>query len=253
MNDSSKTIYSQNILSGQDIVNSRLEIRYSTAPYTTALNWHENEDLLPVDESDLYSSAGKRVVDIIISSLVILFVLSWVIPIISLIILLDSRGPVFFIQPRTGRRGVTFPCFKFRTMQHQSASQQQREFKQTAQNDARVTQSGRFLRRTNLDELPQFVNVLLGDMSIVGPRPHAVQHDAFYWDSREYRSRYSIKPGITGLAQIRGSRGETENDQKMLHRVKYDRFYATRQSLQLDTAIFFWTIETMVKGDKNAW
>jgi putative colanic acid biosynthesis UDP-glucose lipid carrier transferase len=253
MNDSSETIYSRNLLSSQDIVNSHLEVRYSSIPHTTSLNWQESEDLLPVDGSDLYSSAGKRVVDIIISSLVILFVLSWVIPIISLIILLDSRGPVFFVQPRTGRRGITFPCFKFRTMRHQSANQRQREFKQTVQNDARVTQSGRFLRRTNLDELPQFINVLLGDMSIVGPRPHAVQHDAFYWDSKEYRSRYSIKPGITGLAQIRGSRGETEQDQKMIHRVKYDLFYATRQSLKLDTAIFFWTIGTMVKGDKNAW
>ncbi|WP_254448848.1 sugar transferase [Spirosoma rhododendri] len=241
------------MLSGQAAVNRRFKVRYSSVPRTSTLSWQESEDFLPVTKSDLYSSAGKRLVDILISSLVILFVLSWVIPIISLFILFDSRGPIFFIQPRTGRRGITFPCFKFRTMQHQPAAQRQREFKQTVQNDKRVTRTGRFLRRTNLDELPQFINVLLGDMSIVGPRPHAVQHDAFYWESREYRSRYSIKPGITGLAQIRGSRGETEQDQKMFHRVKYDLFYASRKSLKLDTAIFFWTIGTMVKGDKNAW
>lgn len=253
MENSSETIFSENFLSGNGIVEKHSVARYSSPSNTLALDWQESEDLLPIDGSGLYSNAGKRLFDIVISSLVILFVLSWLLPLISLIVLFDSRGPVFFIQPRTGRKGVTFSCFKFRTMHHQAAGQRQREFKQTAQNDSRVTRSGRFLRRTNLDELPQFINVLLGDMSIIGPRPHAVQHDAFYWAHKEYRSRYSIKPGITGLAQIRGSRGETEQDQKMFHRVKYDLFYANRRSLKLDTAIFFWTIETMVKGDKNAW
>ncbi|MFD2573302.1 sugar transferase [Spirosoma soli] len=223
---------------------------FSSASSTKVfLQWKEDENFLLKETKSFYLLLGKRIVDILISLTVIVFVLSWLFPIISLIILLDSRGPILFIQARTGYKGVTFPCLKFRTMYNVK----QHEFKQTSFNDHRVTRVGRFLRRTNLDELPQFFNVLFGNMSIVGPRPHAVQHDAYHWASVPYRNRYCIKPGITGLAQIRGARGETDKSQKMEHRVRYDLFYVKRQSFGLDMAVFFWTISTMIKGDKNAW
>lgn len=214
------------------------------------LQWEESDNFLSEQRNSFYLNLGKRVLDILITLGVIIFVLSWLFPIISLFVFLDSRGPIFFLQPRTGHKGTTFYCIKFRTMYQGKPTA---EFKQTSSNDSRVTKVGRFLRRTNLDELPQFINVLFGSMSIVGPRPHAVQHDAFHWASPTYRTRYSIKPGITGLAQVRGARGETDVDQKMEHRVRYDLFYARRQSFSLDARIFFQTITTMIKGDKNAW
>ncbi|GAB4043929.1 hypothetical protein GCM10028810_08100 [Spirosoma litoris] len=128
------------------------------------------------------------------------------------------------------------------------------EFRQATKNDNRVTPLGRFLRKTNLDEMPQFLNVLLGEMSVVGPRPHALQHSAQFWNSMpEYRKRYRVKPGITGLAQVRGCRGETEILMKMQHRVRYDRFYNRKKSAGLDIWICWLTIKAMITGNKNAW
>ena len=128
------------------------------------------------------------------------------------------------------------------------------EFRQTTQHDDRVTRVGKVLRKTNLDEMPQFINVLLGHMSVVGPRPHAVAHDAQFWNSfPEYKLRYLVKPGITGLAQVRGARGETETLVKMQHRVRYDLYYRDRQSLWLDVRICWWTVKSMLKGNINAW
>ncbi len=127
------------------------------------------------------------------------------------------------------------------------------EFRQTSRDDARVTPIGRFLRKTNLDEMPQFLNVLIGDMTIVGPRPHAVWHDAQHWASAAYRERYWMRPGITGLAQIRGARGEVGETQKMGHRIRYDHFYISRQSFLLDIKIVLYTLKLTFKGDINAW
>ncbi|GAB3320097.1 hypothetical protein GCM10027299_13400 [Larkinella ripae] len=167
------------------------------------------------------------------------------IPLIGLLILFGSRGPVLFIQKRTGYLGKEFNCLKFRTMVYNPTE----DFKQVTKNDARVTAIGRFLRKTNLDEMPQFLNVLIGDMSIVGPRPHALSHSAQYWNTMpDYRKRYRIKPGITGLAQVNGCRGETDKLVKMRHRVRYDRFYNRKKSLQLDVWICWLTIASMVKG-----
>jgi putative colanic acid biosynthesis UDP-glucose lipid carrier transferase len=127
-------------------------------------------------------------------------------------------------------------------------------FKQATKFDHRVTKIGGFLRRTNLDEMPQFLNVLFGDMSIVGPRPHALQHSAQFWNSMpEYRKRYRVKPGITGLAQVRGCRGETDQLIKMQHRVKYDRFYNRKKSAGLDLWICWLTVKAMIQGNVNAW
>lgn len=222
----------------------------STKPTSNLyLQWIEDESFVVNESDSFYLLVGKRLVDLLISVAVIVFVLSWLLPIIGIIVFIDSPGSIFFVQPRTGYKGACFPCIKFRTMYNVK----QTEFRQTSFNDDRVTRVGRFLRKTNLDELPQFINVLLGSMSIVGPRPHAVQHDVLHWTSMTYRNRYLIKPGITGLAQVRGARGETEKSQKMEHRVRYDLFYIRQRSFLFDMKIFFLTIKTMLEGDKNAW
>lgn len=192
----------------------------------------------------------KRVFDIVISIIVTVSVLIWLIPLLGLLIKLSSPGPVLFIQLRTGRFGRVFPCLKFRTMAHSTSA----EFKQATRDDQRVTRLGKILRRTNLDEMPQFLNVLAGHMSIVGPRPHAIQHDAQYWHSLPgYKERYVVKPGITGLAQVRGARGETRETYKMKVRVQYDSLYIRRQSTRLDAKICLWTIKAALDGNKNAW
>ncbi|NGZ84766.1 undecaprenyl-phosphate glucose phosphotransferase [Duganella aceris] len=152
---------------------------------------------------------------------------------------LDSRGPVLFVQPRIGLNGRQFKVFKFRSMhRHEPGATLQ----QAARQDARVTRVGRFLRRTSLDELPQFINVLLGDMSVVGPRPHAVSHTEMY--SRQldvYMVRHRAKPGITGWAQINGARGETDTLDKMIRRVQFDLYYLQHWSLWMDIRIVLWT------------
>ncbi|RIV23417.1 sugar transferase [Fibrisoma montanum] len=192
---------------------------------------------------------GKRLFDIVASSLVILVVMSWLVPLLALAIRLSSPGPILFVQLRTGRNGRPFRCFKFRTMTHDPKA----SFKQATKNDSRVTSIGRILRKTNLDELPQVFNVLLGQMSVVGPRPHAIQHDAQFWSTLPgYPDRYIVKPGITGLAQVRGCRGETDTVQKMKHRVQFDHFYIRKQTLILDLKICWWTVEKMIKGDEKA-
>jgi putative colanic acid biosynthesis UDP-glucose lipid carrier transferase len=197
-----------------------------------------------------YPDLKKRVFDLLVAIPVILLVLSWLIPLVSLVIILTSRGPAFFVQVRNGRNGRTFPCLKFRTMSYAPGAQ----FKQATRDDVRVTPVGRLLRRTNLDEMPQFLNVLAGHMSVVGPRPHPIPLDAQYWYSLpSYPDRYRVKPGITGLAQARGARGETRELRSMKMRVQYDRLYISRQSLRLDTKICWWTVLAALGGNKNAW
>lgn len=209
-----------------------------------------NEQRKVDKEASLYVRYGKRVFDVVFAMLVTLCILSWLLPITGALIMMSSPGPIFFIQPRTGRKGRPFRCLKLRTMRHD----EQKEFRQATKHDDRVTNIGRILRKTNLDEMPQFLNVLMGHMSIVGPRPHAVQHDIQFWDAfPEYKNRYTVKPGITGLAQVRGARGETDKLIKMQHRVRYDLYYKQRQSFWLDVRICWWTVKSMVKGNVNAW
>lgn len=197
-----------------------------------------------------YHTIGKRGFDICFSLLVTLFILSWLIPVLGILIKLDSPGPILFVQKRTGYKGTWFYCLKFRTMTHNPKAQ----FKQAQRQDNRVTRLGRFLRKSNLDEMPQFINVLVGQMSVIGPRPHAIQHDAQYWRVLpKYGSRYRTKPGITGLAQVRGCRGETDELRKMEHRVQFDRFYNRRKSLFLDLWICWLTVKSMTKGNKDVW
>ena len=162
----------------------------------------------------------------------------------------SSSGPVLFRQPRLGLNGRKFNVYKFRTMKpHHDIGM----IKQVKKGDARVTKFGLFLRRTSLDELPQFFNVLLGDMSIVGPRPHALQHNRMYSDLLEtYMIRHRVKPGITGWAQINGHRGETDTVEKMKRRVQCDVFYIRNWSMSMDLRIIAWTAFKGWSG-KNAY
>jgi putative colanic acid biosysnthesis UDP-glucose lipid carrier transferase len=176
----------------------------------------------------------KRIGDIILSVLVIVFLLSWLIPLMALFIKLDSRGPVFFIQRRVGRWGRSFSCFKFRTM----VVNEYANTEQARENDSRITRVGRFLRKSNLDEFPQFINVLLGHMSIVGPRPHMhADCDRFSKVISNYKFRNVIRPGITGLAQIKGYRGPTRDFESIFHRYQFDSFYVRNASFWIDMRI----------------
>lgn len=192
----------------------------------------------------------KRTLDVIISLFVIIFILSWLTPLLAVIIKLESKGAVFFKQKRNGLDYNEFYCYKFRSMKLNLEA----DLHQVSKYDKRVTKVGKVLRKTSLDELPQFFNVLRGDMSIVGPRPHMVSHTHNYAESVDkFMVRHFVKPGITGLAQISGYRGEVENEQDIVNRVKYDIFYLENWSLLLDSKIVFQTIMKILKGDKKAY
>ncbi len=192
----------------------------------------------------------KRIFDIVISLLVIIFLLSWLTPILALLIKISSKGPVFFKQSRNGLDYQEFSCYKFRSMQ----LNQQADLEQISKNDPRVTGIGRILRKTSFDELPQFINVLKGEMSVVGPRPHMVSHTEMYAGRVDkFMVRHFVKPGITGLAQVSGFRGEVENEYHIINRVKYDIFYVENWSLILDIKIIFQTIYNGIAGDERAY
>ena len=200
---------------------------------------------------DYYSNfLLKRTFDIIFSVLVLLLICSWLFPIIALLIKKSSKGPVFFVQKRYGFHENVFNCIKFRTMvvNDESAS------KTTSENDSRITKIGKFLRKTSLDEMPQFLNVLKGEMSVVGPRPHMLAVDNYY---KPKIGRYSLRslanPGITGLAQVNGLRGDTGDVEiEMNKRILADAFYIRNWSFVLDLVIILKTILLVLKGDKNA-
>ncbi len=191
----------------------------------------------------------KRVFDVVFASLVTLLLLSWLIPLIAALIKLDSKGPVFFKQLRTGKDGVPFYCFKFRSM-HMNADA---DHKQASRNDSRITKIGAFMRKTSIDELPQFINVLKGEMSVVGPRPHMLQHTEVYSSAiNNFMVRHAVAPGITGLAQITGHRGETKETDAMIKRVNADIHYLQNWSFALDVKIVWLTVYQAVKGSENA-
>ena len=188
---------------------------------------------------------GKRLFDIVVSLLVIALILSWLVPILALLIRLDSRGPVFFVQTRVGFLGCRFRCYKLRTMVVNSES----DSKQALNNDSRITRLGYFLRVTSLDELPQFLNVLMGSMSIVGPRPFMVKDDqAFSIVVSNYPFRYCAKPGITGMAQIKGYRGPTASFNSIFHRYQWDTFYIRNAGISLDLKIIRSTFRQTIKS-----
>jgi len=190
--------------------------------------------------------ASKRLLDIIVSTLLIVL-LSPAFLYIAYLIRRQDGGPVFFRQHRHGLNGSTFRIYKFRTMTVEASAG---GFAQCRQGDARVTALGHLLRRTSLDELPQLFNVLWGDMSLVGPRPHAVAHDLEFCDILDhYWQRYRVLPGMTGLAQVRGSRGVTLDEHAMAKRLSSDLEYVQRASLWLDLTILVGTIDVVVRGE----
>lgn len=203
---------------------------------------------IPLD--DIINQMIKRAFDIIFSVIIILFVLSWLIPILAFFIKMESNGPVFFMQMRNGLNYKEFNCYKFRSMRLNAIA----HLEQVSKNDPRITKIGRFMRKTSIDELPQFFNVFLGEMSVVGPRPHMVSHTEMYARKIDkFMVRHFIKPGITGLAQTNGFRGEVENDKDIIYRVKYDIFYMENWSLLLDLKIVFMTLFNAVRGEDKAY
>jgi putative colanic acid biosysnthesis UDP-glucose lipid carrier transferase len=177
-------------------------------------------------------------------------ILTWLVPIIAVTIKLDSPGPVFFRQKRTGINNKPFDCLKFRTMTVNAEA----DTKQATKNDSRITRLGHFLRKSSLDEMPQFFNVLIGEMSLIGPRPHPLKlNERFYPNLERLMSRHYVKPGITGLAQCMGYRGETRDIIDMRNRVKLDRFYIENWSFLLDIKIVLLTVTSLLRGSDKAY
>ena len=209
--------------------------KISTVPYISI-------NKLPLDNS--FNVFCKRAFDIVFSSLVIVFILSWVFPLFGIIIKMISKGPVLFIQKREGFKGSVFNCFKFRTMVLNS----QADTKWADDNDARLTSFGKFLRMSSLDEFPQFINVFVGDMSVIGPRPHALNLNKEYSKLvLDFNKRHKFKPGITGLAQSMGYNGFISDIHDMKSRVKLDLFYFKNWSLFLDFRITLITFYILIK------
>ena len=191
----------------------------------------------------------KRMFDILFSFLVIVLLLSWMYPILFVLIKLDSKGPFVFKQLRSGLDNNNFYCFKFRTMKMNADS----DLNQATQDDVRITKLGVFLRKTSIDEFPQFINVFLGDMSVVGPRPHMLKHTKDFSDSiGNYMVRQLVKPGITGAAQANGFRGEISKFEDIKQRVEFDVWYIENWSLLLDIKLIALTIVNMIKGQSKA-
>ena len=203
---------------------------------------------IPIDEPiNLFI---KRSFDIFFSILVIIGILSWLTPLIGFLIKIESKGPVFFKQKRNGLDYKEFYCYKFRSMKPNPEA----HLHQIRKGDPRVTRIGKFIRKTSIDELPQFINVLKGDMSVVGPRPHMVSHTHMYAEKIDkFMVRHFIKPGITGLAQVSGFRGEVEDDDFIKNRVKYDIYYLENWSILMDIRIVFRTVFDALRGDDKAY
>lgn len=199
---------------------------------------------MPLDE--LVNKATKRAFDIVFSALTIIFILSWLFPIIAILIRMSSKGPIFFKQKRSGKNNNDFWCYKFRSMYVNNEADKL----QAKRGDSRITPIGAILRKTSIDEFPQFLNVFWGNMSVVGPRPHMVKHTEEYAQVIDkYMVRHFVKPGITGLAQAKGFRGETSGEQMMKNRVRLDLIYIENWSLWFDIKIILLTIKASFKGD----
>lgn len=193
----------------------------------------------------------KRLFDIIFSAVVIVLLLSWLLPLMAILIKLESKGPVFYLQNRSGRDYKTFKILKLRTM---TSMDRDDEFVQATKNDSRITRIGKIIRKTNVDELPQFFNVFLGTMSVVGPRPHPLKLNDEYKNLIDrYMIRHLVQPGVTGLAQVRGYRGETTDHKLMEGRVMADVFYIENWSFLMDIKIIILTIVNVFRGEKNAY
>ena len=197
---------------------------------------------------DVGNRLKKRALDLVVSFLVIVFILSWLLPLLGILILLESKGPVIFSQLRSGKNNKQFKCLKFRIMRINNDA----DDKQATRNDARITKIGKFIRKTSLDEFPQFINVFKGEMSLVGPRPHMIKHTSDYSKIVDnFLIRQFLKPGITGWAQVNGHRGEIKDSEAIKMRVLNDLWYLENWNIWLDIRIIFLTIYKVIKGDEN--
>jgi putative colanic acid biosysnthesis UDP-glucose lipid carrier transferase len=197
----------------------------------------------------------KRMFDVLFSLSFFVLFAWWALPVIAILIKLDSKGPVFFRQERWGLNNKKITCYKFRTLIHGSPEEDSKgKFLQVQPNDVRMTRLGRFLRKSNMDELPQFWNVLIGNMSIVGPRPHPTPLNIESIEKVDrYLQRHLVKPGITGMAQVNGCRGETKTPGAMQKRVNFDLYYIHQWTFWLDCQIILQTIINFFRGDQNAY
>jgi len=185
----------------------------------------------------------KRILDVLFATAIIITILSWLLPLLALLIKLTSKGPVFFLQKRTGRGGRSFTCYKLRTLVHNRVA----HTKRTELHEEPITPLGRFLRQSNLDELPQFFNVLAGTMSIVGPRPHMhADCNAFAKLIPGYKFRNLVKPGITGLAQVKGYHGKIVSQDCIYKRFEWDAWYVKAAGMWLDIYIIYGTARKLV-------
>ena len=208
-----------------------------------------NPDVSVIALDESRNQFAKRIFDLLFSSAFLILIMSWLLPIITIVIKLDSRGPVFFRQLRSGESNKSFWCFKFRTMIVNAES----DSKQATKTDPRITKLGHFLRKTSIDELPQFINVFIGNMSVVGPRPHMLKHTEEYSKLIDkFLGRHYVKPGITGLAQCMGYRGETKDLADMENRVRLDRYYIENWTFWLDIKIIFLTVVSLIRGSDKA-
>ncbi len=217
------------------------------------IDFYDNTPVLSLRREPLEAPVNrimKRYFDIFFSLAVILLIFPWLFPLIILAIKLESKGPIFFVQERSGRDNEAFRCLKFRSMRVNTEA----NAKQATTGDCRVTRVGAILRKTSMDELPQFFNVLAGYMSVVGPRPHMLAHTEQYTELiNNYLVRHFAKPGITGWAQISGFRGETKNVEAMKDRVDHDIWYIENWNFFLDAKIIFRTVYNVFKGEENAY
>jgi len=199
---------------------------------------------------DIGNKLKKRFLDIAVSFFVVILILSWLIPLIGILILIESRGPIFFRQLRTGANDRSFYCLKFRSMKINTDADK----KSATRDDSRITRIGSFLRKTSLDEFPQFINVLMGEMSLVGPRPHMLKHTyEFSKTVNHYMVRQLLKPGITGWAQINNLRGEIKTQEDIKKRVECDLWYLENWSIWLDIKITFATIYQVISSNEKAY
>lgn len=205
--------------------------------------------LRPEPLENIDSQIKKRCFDIAFSVVVIFFILSWLIPLLAILIKLEPRGPVFFTQLRSGKNNQPFLCYKFRSLKENREAHN----KQVTRYDDRFTRLGKFLRKSNFDELPQFLNVFRGEMSVVGPRPHMLKHTEEYSQMlNHYMIRHYVKPGVTGWAQINGYRGEIKRKRDLRGRIEHDIWYMENWSMWLDLRIIILTVYKSIRGDENA-
>jgi len=201
-------------------------------------------------EKEKAKGLAKRGLDLFVSGMTLIFIMSWLFPLLALLIKLDSKGPVLFKQLRHGLDNKPFYCYKFRTM----VANGEADIKQATANDNRITKIGKFLRSSSIDELPQIFNVLKGEMAIVGPRPHTIPMNLEFSKSIDnFMERHAVKPGITGLAQSKGFRGEIKNFSDIYARYRFDVFYVQKWCLVFDIKIIWDTAKTLIFKNQNAY